>query len=92
MIRHTVRDFNEWKPGYDSHLPVREAAGLTESQLLRGSDNPNEVVILLKVADLAKAKTFIGSPDLKNVMQEFGVTGVPEITILFDENAKGSTA
>jgi len=44
-IRHKVRDFSEWKGGYDAHLPRRLQAGPTEKYLLGGSNNPNEVIL-----------------------------------------------
>jgi len=35
LVRHKVRDFSVWKPGYDAHLPKRVEAGLTEAHLFR---------------------------------------------------------
>jgi hypothetical protein len=84
LIRHKVRDFNEWKPGYDDHLTTRESAGLVEKQLLRGNEDPNEVVLLFQAADLDKARAFIASPDLREVMQKYGVIGMPDISFLND--------
>ena len=34
LVRHRVRDFSEWKKGYDAHLTKRVEAGLTERHLL----------------------------------------------------------
>jgi heme-degrading monooxygenase HmoA len=82
MIRHKVRDFDEWKPGYDAHRPAREAAGLREVQLLRNIDDPQEVVVLFEVSDLEKARAFAASEDLKQKMQEVGVTDRPDIYYL----------
>lgn len=56
IVRHKVRDFSEWKPGYDAHLPTREEVGITEKYLLRGADDPNEVIIFFEAADLSRAK------------------------------------
>lgn len=84
LIRHNVRDFNEWKTGYDDHLATRDSAGLTEKHLLHSNEDPNEVVLLFEAADLEKARTFIASPDLRNVMQEHGVIGMPDISFLND--------
>ncbi|MDQ3014004.1 MAG: hypothetical protein M3X11_25285 [Acidobacteriota bacterium] len=55
LIRHKVRDFSEWKIGYDAHLSKREEAGLSEKYLLRGTDDPNEVVILTEAVDITRA-------------------------------------
>lgn len=82
LIRHKVRDFSEWKPGYDAHLPKRAEAGLKEVHLLRGADDPNEVVILFQAADLGRAKAFAESADLRERMQEVGVVDRPAIHFL----------
>jgi len=84
LVHHKVSDFAQWKAGYDTHLPVRNEATLKEVKLIHGIDNLNEVVILFEVADVAKAKAFASSEDLKNKMKEFGVISQPEIVFLTD--------
>ena len=82
MVRHKVKDFDEWKPGYDGHLPAREAAGLREVYLLRNADDPHEVIVLFEAADLAKARAFAESEDLQKKMQEVGVIDRPDVYFL----------
>ncbi len=82
LVRHKVRDFSEWKPGYDAHLPKRAEAGLTEKYLLRGADDPNEVVLLYEAQDLNRAKAFAESADLRETMQKVGVLDKPDIYFL----------
>lgn len=82
LIRHKVRDFSEWKRGYDAHLPKRVGAGLTEKHLLRGAQEPNEVILLFEVKDLNRAKTFAESADLRETMQRVGVVDKPDIYFL----------
>jgi hypothetical protein len=82
MIRHKVADFGKWKSAYDSHAPARASAGLKEEHLLRSSDNPNEVVLLFSAQDLDKAKQFAASDDLRQRMQQAGVTDKPDIYFL----------
>ena len=82
LIRHKVRDFKSWKAGYDAHQPKRVEAGLTEKYLLRGSDDPNEVVALFEAQDLSRAKAFATSAELREKMEEVGVVGKPDIYFL----------
>ena len=82
LIRHKVRNFSEWKPGYDAHLPKRVEAGLTEKYLLRGADDPNEVILLFEARDLNRAKTFAQSVDLRETMQKVGVVDKPDMCFL----------
>lgn len=82
LIRHKVRDFSEWKRGYDAHLPKRTEAGLTEKHLLRGASDANEVILLFQAMDLIRAKAFAESPDLRQTMQNVGVLDKPDIYFL----------
>jgi hypothetical protein len=82
LVRHKVADFSKWKPVYDAHLPARQAAGGTELYLLRNIDNPNEVIVLLEVEDLQKAREFVASDDLRERMQESGVIDKPDTYFL----------
>jgi hypothetical protein len=82
MVRHKVKDFNAWKAGYDAHQPVRQAAGLTEKHLLRSEDDPNEVVMMFEARDVAGAKAFASSDDLRDKMKEVGVIDRPDIYFL----------
>lgn len=82
LIRHKVRDFSEWKSGYDAHLPKRVEAGLSAKYLLRGANDPNEVVILFEAHDLDRARAFAESADLREAMQRVGVMDRPDIYFL----------
>lgn len=82
LIRHKVKDFLTWKTGYDAHQQKRKEAGLTESYLLRGADDPNEVVMLFEVEDLNRAKAFAASAELRDKMREVGVIDKPDIYFL----------
>jgi hypothetical protein len=84
LVRHKVRDFSEWKRGYDAHLPKRAEAGLKEKHLLRGADDPNEVIVLFEASDLSRAKAFAESIDLRETMQKVGVLDKPDIYFLND--------
>lgn len=82
LVRHKVRDYSEWKHGYDEHLPKRNQAGLTEKLLLQNTQDPNEVIALFEAADLDKAKAFSASDDLHQTMQQVGVIDKPDIYFL----------
>lgn len=82
LVRHKVKDYTEWKRGYDEHLPQRSDAGLTEKYLLRNEQDPNEVVALFEASDMGKAKTFAESDELREAMQRVGVIDKPDIYFL----------
>ncbi len=82
LVRHKVRNFSDWKHGFDAHLSKRTDAGLAEKHLLRGANDPNEVVILFEAKDLSRAKAFAESADLRETMQKVGVIDKPDIYFL----------
>jgi hypothetical protein len=78
FLKHKVREYDSWRPAYDRHAGARSEAGLREIGVYRDSRDPNDLLIVWTVDDLNKAKTFIGSPDLKSRMKEAGVVGDPK--------------
>jgi hypothetical protein len=82
LVRHKVRDFTEWKRGYDGHAGKRREAGLTERYVLRGAQDANEVVVLFEAQDLARAQAFAESADLRETMQKAGVVDRPDVYLL----------
>jgi hypothetical protein len=84
LVHHKVRDFSAWKRGYDAHRPTRVAAGVAEKLVLRDDDNPNEVTVLFEADDMGRAKAFVESAELRQAMQNAGVTDQPEIHYLHD--------
>jgi hypothetical protein len=74
-----VKDFNAWRTSYQANDKGRASAGITNGRVFRSADDPNEVVVLQDVADVAKARTWLGSDDMKATMQRNGVIGSPNI-------------
>jgi hypothetical protein len=84
MIRHKVKDFKKWKAAYDAHGPARDGVGLKERCLLRNNKSRNDVWILFEANNLARAKAFCASADLRAAMKKAGVTGKADLAILAD--------
>ncbi len=82
LIRHKVEDYDRWKQAFDDHASLRQAAGSKGGYLFRNADNPNEIVLIVEMEDLERARQFVGSDDLRQAMQQAGVTGPPEIQFL----------
>ena len=85
IIRVTVQDFGKWKLVYDANLLARQSAGLKELNLWRNADKSNEVVLLFAVSDIAKAKAYTLSPELKEKLKAGGVIGPAENLFLADK-------
>ncbi len=82
LIRHKVEDYDRWKKAFDDHESIRQAAGSKGGYLFRNADNSNEVVMIVEMEDLDRARQFVGSDDLRQAMEGAGVTGPPEILFL----------
>ena len=82
LVRHTVEEYDRWKPVFDEHAPMRKDAGSKGGYIFRSADNPNEVVAIMEMEDLDRARQFVASDDLRQAMQKAGVTGPPEIRFL----------
>lgn len=81
-VRTKVRDYATWRPYFDQHAAVRKANGQISERVFRNANNPNELVLLFEWDDLAKAKAFRESAELKQIMKEAGVEGEPEFIFL----------
>lgn len=79
VIHHNVKDYNVWRPIYDAHEKSRTSAGITNAKVFRRAEDPNELVVLADVADVAKARSWTTSDDLRSAMQKAGVVGPPKI-------------
>ncbi len=78
-IHLKVKDFNAWRTSYNGNEKNRVSAGITNGRVFRSADDPNDVVLLQDVADVSKARTWLGSPEMKTMMEKSGVLGSPSI-------------
>jgi len=76
-IHHKVKDYAAWRVAYDGHEKSRVSAGITNGRVFRSAEDPNDIVILQDVANVAQARTWLGADDLKAAMQKGGVIGSP---------------
>ena len=71
-----------WKAAFDEHASTRKAAGSKGGRLFRSADDPNELVAIFEWDSLENARKFVGSDDLRQAMEQAGVTGPPDILFL----------
>lgn len=86
-VRHRVADFDAWKAAYDEHGAVRTQLGTTGDQVLRGADDPNEVLVLTYWPALSNAQAFLSDPSLKEAMSRAGVVAEPRIEVYEEAGA-----
>lgn len=84
VVRHSVRDYAAWRKAYDEVKPMQTAGGVLEESVYQDPADPNDVLVLHRFANQAKAQAFASSPDLRDAMQRAGVAGPPRVEIFED--------
>ena len=83
FIRHKVMNFRKWKAVFEAHSAARVALGCRGAHVFRRADNPKELVVMLTWSDLAKARQFLVSEDLKTMLAEVPVGDrAPDVFLL----------
>jgi hypothetical protein len=82
MVHSKVKDFKAWKAAYDAHISVRKEFGLGDDQVFQSTDDPNQIVIVFKAADLNRAKAFMADSSVREVISKSGVIGMPDVHFL----------
>jgi hypothetical protein len=78
-ITASVRDYETLRKAYAMDAADRKAATLTDLGMLQLNDDPNNVLLLWAVGDVARATAFFDSPALAaHMVKNAGVVGPPE--------------
>ncbi len=83
-VKHRVKSFETWKVAFDGMEATRREHGFLGHALYRDAADPNVVVIVNRVRDLAAAKAYGSSLALRDAMKAGGVEGAPEVIFLDD--------
>lgn len=78
-VRHKVEDYGKWKSVFEETQERRREFGLKGGWIMRNPEDPKELVVLLEVEDLIKAREFIHSDYARDAMERAGVIGEPQI-------------
>ncbi len=79
LLRHRVADYAKWKRVVHAAAAFRKANGELSFEVLRGSDDPDDVTVICEWASAAKARKFVESDELRKRMKAAGVVGKPKI-------------
>jgi hypothetical protein len=79
FVRHDVADYEKWRKAYDDFDAERGGMGVVGNAVHRSVVDGNNVTITHDFESLDKAKAFIDSPRLREVMEAAGVTGPPDV-------------
>ncbi len=82
MAQVNVADFAKWKAVFEGLAGFRKQSGSIGATVFHTEDNPNRVIVLTEWRNVADARKFGGSDELKQAWQRAGVTGKPEVLFL----------
>ena len=79
FVRHQVDDYATWRKGYDDFDEKRRTMGVSGHAVYRSVDDGNDVTAYHDFDSIDAARSFAGSDDLRQAMQQAGVVGAPQI-------------
>ena len=79
IVHHKVKDYATWKPFFDADVDNRKAAGCTGAHLMQSKTDPNDIIISLAFDSMERAQALVDSPKLREVMEQAGVIGMPDV-------------
>ena len=75
MIKQRVADFAQFQAAFDELLPRRREYGLIDIGTFREASEPDTIVVLMEVTDVARAKEYWHSQVLEAGRRKAGVVG-----------------
>jgi quinol monooxygenase YgiN len=87
LIRCRVADYDFWRPRYNAAVTRDEGRGLLSSQVWRGQDDPNLVVIIETHESRASADALMNNPEIQADMVSDGVDVSSVLLDFLDEDA-----
>ena len=82
FVRHRVKNYSEWKDGFDAAEDFRKSSGELSHQIFSVNGDNENLVVLVEYSSIEEAQKFAASEDLKKAMEEVGVIEKPDIYFL----------
>jgi len=75
-VRGRRRDWEQWKRTFAEGRAQRQSLGIKSEQVFRGTEDPNEGLILFEVDDIERGRQAIQSPEAQQMRERSGVTEI----------------
>jgi hypothetical protein len=79
FVRHDVNDYETWRKEYDDFDQKRRQMGVRAHGVFRDVDSGTSVTAFHDFDSIEAARSFAASSELKDAMQNAGVTSAPQI-------------
>ena len=74
-----VQDYDKWQPTLVEDTPILKDNGAKNVRVLRGSDDPNRIIVIMEWENMKKVKDLVKSEFLRERFKAGGVIGKPDI-------------
>ena len=71
---------------FDAHDATRVPHSSKGGFVFRNVKDPNEIAVLIEFSDIEKARQLLQSDDLREAMMKSGIIGLPEISLLNEDD------
>ena len=82
ILRHDVKDFEEWKKYFDADEPRRANEGVKLLGLYTSVNNPNDVTMIFEAPNEELYYKMMSDHQLQETMKKAGVISAPRASIL----------
>ena len=82
ILKHKVENYKKWEAIYNQDVQRRQNTGMKELTHGRDVDSPNEVYMIFETNEVVRARELMLDSELKELMEEAGVLGKPEMVII----------
>lgn len=82
IVSHEVKDFTEWKKGFDAEESNRSQLGLKFMGLFTDVSNQNHVTIIFEMPSVEVFEGMMSNPEFHETMKKAGVISKPEVKVL----------
>lgn len=77
-----MKDYAKWREVFGGAVSTGKSMGTKSVRMLKNSQNPNEVVTINEIADVASAMKMGQSNEMREIVQRAGVVGEPTMYLL----------
>ncbi len=81
-VQFKVADYPKFRVVFDEQTTTRTKFGCSDQSVFHVAGDANDVVVLTGWPSVEKARAYTQSPELKQAMQNAGVTSQPTVLLL----------
>lgn len=73
IIKNTLKDYDQWRTVFDANKEMRLEYGIEEKNIYQTKADPNQVIVVMEVEDVARVQAFMKHIQETGLMDDAGV-------------------